>query len=337
MSKKRLAFLLGITPNLSFAAGNVALSINKYMTMQDYDIVIYYTKLEKKDLLAFSKIPHVVLKQFNLPESFIQTMLNKIPEESRFRSRNHLMCFSHFEVFSLLNKYQNVAWIDVDTSIQRDLSSIVKYTPLGISPDTPWTVGNQFSHNIDGYDMNREGHCTAVMVVNDTLPYKKIHKWLYDKAIKYADCIVNPDQAIISIMLQEFNITPNLMDLDEWQCISWKDKANLARIVHFGNERKVWKDINVCNAFPEWYRTHMEWLRLGGSDFDQSKVSPHNILGSLDHFDQIIKEDHKEQITKQKQKIYLFGLPILKIIKTSKKVQIYLFSFIPFLKLKVNH
>ena len=77
MSKKRLAFLLGITPNLSFAAGNVALSINKYMTMQDYDIVIYYTKLEKKDLLTFSKIPHVVLKQFNLPESFIQTMLNR--------------------------------------------------------------------------------------------------------------------------------------------------------------------------------------------------------------------------------------------------------------------
>ena len=30
--KKKLAFLLGITPNLAFAAGNVALGINKYMS-----------------------------------------------------------------------------------------------------------------------------------------------------------------------------------------------------------------------------------------------------------------------------------------------------------------
>ncbi len=333
MAKKKLAFLLGITSNLSFAAGNVALAINKYMTQQDYDIVIFYTQLDKDDIVAFQKIPHVVLKQFNLPEDFVQIMLNKMPETSRFRSRNHLMCFCHFEVFSLLDEYQNVVWIDVDTSIQRDLSGIVNYKPFGISPDTPWTVGNQFSHPIEGYDMEREGHCTAVMVVSDTLPYKKIHKWLYEKAIEYADCIVNPDQAIISIMLQEFNIVPNLMDLDEWQCIAWKDKANLARIVHFGNERKVWKDVNICNAFPEWYRTHLEWLKLGGSDFNQKNVDPHNILGALDSFDKLM---NLQNDVKHKQRVYLFGIPILKITKTAKKINIYLFSFIPFCKVKMK-
>lgn len=334
-SKKKLAFLLGITPNLAFAAGNVALSINKHMKSSDYDIVIYYTDLPDKDIQAFNKINHVVLKQFNLPEKFVQTMLQKMPTGSRFKSRNHLMCFAHFEVFPLLDIYENVAWIDVDTSIQRDLSNIVRYTPFGISPDTPWTVGNQFSRPIEEYDMDITGHCTAVMIVNDSLPYQKIHSWLYEQAEKYADALINPDQAIISIMLQAFNITPKLMPLDEWQCISWKEKAHIARIVHFGNARKVWKDTNMCNAFPEWYRTHLEWLNLGGSDFKKNQISPHNILGTLDHFDKLTTQNPDKQSGYAKKKIYLFGfIPLIKINRQPSKTKYYLFSCIPFLKFK---
>lgn len=336
MKKKKLAFLLGITPNLSFAAGNVALSLNKHMKMQDYDIVIYYTELPQKDIEVFMYIPHVVLKQFNFPENFVETMLAKIPEKSRFRSLNHLMCFSHFEVFPLLAEYENVVWLDADTSIQRDLSDIVKFAPLGITPDTPWTVGDQFSHPIAGYNMDIEGHCTAVLIVNDTLPYNKIHSWLYDKAIEYADVIVNPDQAIFSIMFQEFNIIPNLMPLEEWQCISWRNEASIARIVHFGAEKKVWNNINVCNAFPEWYRTHLEWLQLGGSDFDQTKIDPHNTLGTLDAFDKI--NSNQSLLQKyHKTKYYLFGfLPIWKIKASSTKIWHYLLCFIPFLKIKIK-
>ena len=106
--KKKLAFLLGITPNLAFAAGNVALGINKYMSDDDYDIVIYYTELAQNDLEVFSKVPHVILRQFSLPEDFINTMMKKLPSQSRFRSNYRLMCFAHFEVFPLLKEYQNV-------------------------------------------------------------------------------------------------------------------------------------------------------------------------------------------------------------------------------------
>lgn len=324
--KKNLAFLLGITPNLSFAAGNVSLAINRHMKTQDYDIVIYYTDLKENDINAFKKIPHVRLVKFNLPEDFISEMLQKIPDSSRFKSRNHLMCFCHFEVFPLLDEYKHVAWIDVDTSIQRDLSDIVKFSPFGVGPDTPWTVGNQFSHDIEGYDMKREGHCTAVMVVEDSLPYKQIYNWLYEKALEYADCIVNPDQAIISIMLQEFNIKPQLMNVEEWQCISWRREAPWARIVHFGSNKKVWNNINVCNAFPEWYRVHLDWLDLGGSDFDRSHIDVHNILGTLDEFDRLTVWSVK--------KIRLFGITFLKIKENYYRKVYYLFSLIPLISIR---
>lgn len=188
--KKKLAFLLGITPNLAFAAGNVALGINKYMSDDDYDIVIYYTELAQNDLEVFSKVPHVILRQFNLPEDFINTMMKKLPSQSRFRSKYRLMCFAHFEVFPLLKEYQNVAWLDADTAIQKDLSTIIDYAkPFGITRDTPWMVADQFTRRVEGYKMDIEGHCTAVMVVNDSLPYMQIYKWLYEKAVEYADCI----------------------------------------------------------------------------------------------------------------------------------------------------
>ena len=340
VGKKKLAFLLGITPNLAFAAGNVALSLNRHMSMSDYDIVVYYTELSDKDKEALSKIPHVRLVSFRLPKTFIQTMLANMPNKSRFKSENHLMCFSHFEVFPLLDEYENVAWLDVDTSIQRDLSDIINFKPFGITADEPWTVGNQFSHPIDGYDMNRMGHCTAVMLVNDSLPYKQIHKWLYEKAVFYADSILNPDQAIISIMLQHFNVKVNFMPLEEWQCISWRNGANTARIVHFGNSNKVWSNINVCNAFPEWYRTHLEWLELGGSDFDQKYISPHNVLGALNRLDEFFNEEKKKKnkLIEKIEKIYLFKkIPLYKIKRKGSVRTDYLFGVLPIVRRKKKY
>jgi len=338
--KKKLAFLLGITPNLAFAAGNVALSLNHHMSMSEFDIVIYYTDLNDNDKNALSKIPHVRLVPFRLPKVFIQTMLDNMPNKSRFKSENHLMCFSHFEVFPLLDEYENVAWLDVDTSIQRDLSSIVNFKPFGITADDPWTVGNQFSRPIDEYDMNRTGHCTAVMVVNDSLPYRQIHKWLYEKAVYYADSILNPDQAIISIMLQHFNIEVNFMPLEEWQCISWRNYANIARIVHFGNSNKIWHNTNVCNAFPEWYRTHLEWLELGGSDFGQKYISPHNILGALNRLDEFFNEEKKEKnkLIEKVKKIYLFKkIPLYKIKQKGNVRTDYLFGLLPIIRRKKKY
>lgn len=329
--KKRLAFLLGITPNLAFAAGNVALGINKYMTDQEYDIVIYYTDLADHDIEAFQKIPHVVLKQFNLPEDFITQMLEKMPE-GRFKSRNHLNCFAHFEVFPLLETYKNVVWIDADTCIQGDLSDITALGPFGVSPDTPWSVGDQFSVPVNGYNMKKEGYCTAVMMVNDTLPYQKIYPWLYEKAVQYADRLVNPDQAILALAIEAFNIEPTLIDVNVWQCLPYKESAPTAKIVHFGTGRKVWNDAHLTASFPEWYRNHLMWLSLGGSDFSHQAIQCKNAFNLLKEFDRL---KARQNVPFKSKKYYLFGfLPLFKIKQKYYKSHYFLFSHLPILKIK---
>ena len=331
-NKKKLAFLFGFTPNLSFAAANAAIGINRYMTMHDYDIVMYYTDLPEQDIKAFQKIPHVILKKFNLPKEFVDVMLKNLPNASRFKSVNHLMCFCHFEVFPLLEKYETVVWNDVDIGVQGDLSGILDYGPLGLCPDTPWKVIDQFTQNISGFKMDIPAYCSGVMVVKDSLPYKEIYSWLYSKAIEYSKYLINPDQSIINLMLQQFNLKPKEVPLSGYNCISWREDANIAKIVHFGTEQKVWNNTNICNSFPEWYRTHLQWLSLGGSDFDQSKITPRNPRGALDYLDKITTENDK----KQRYSIYLWGIPLLKIVRKSTKIIVKLFSFIPFLKIKIK-
>lgn len=327
MKKKKIAFLFGFTPNLAFAAGNAALSINRHISIKDYDIVMYYTDLPEQDKQALQKIPHVRLKQFNLPQSFIEHMLTFIPTQSRFRTKNHLMCFCHFEVFALLDEYENVIWNDVDIGVQGDLSDILEYTPFGLTPDTPWKVRDQFTQNISGYNMDLPAYCSSVMIANDTLEYRKIHKWLYEKAIQYAPFLVNPDQAIINLMLQQFHLSPQIIPLEEYNCISWREDANIAKIAHFGTEKKVWNDTNICNSFPEWYRTHLTWLALGGSDFDRSKITPRNPRGALDYLDKLMSQEKKET----KQYVLFKCLPVLKIKTNHHKTTYYLFGIIPLL------
>lgn len=310
-AKKPLAFLLGITKNLAFAAGNVALSINKYMPNEVYDILVYYTELEESDMNALQRIPNIRLVRFELPEPFVRTMLTRIPAESRFRDVNHLMAFCHFEAFSLLDHYINVAWLDADVAVQANLKDIVDFCPFGMSLDTPWTVQNNFTQPIDGYQMGISGFCTAVMVVNDTLPYRKLHKWCYEKAIEYADRLITADQGIINLALQEFAMAPKPMPLEKWQCISWKDEANVASIVHFGTSSKVWNETNICNAFPEWYRMHLQWLALGGNDFDQGKIHPRNPLPALNEFDRI--RDHAHSASAERSNNDLAGEPFTQI------------------------
>ncbi len=304
--KKKLAFLFGFTPNLTFAAANAALGINRYISISDYDIIMLYTDLSDGDRAALEKIPHVKLVKFEFPDGFTAHMLANIPTESRFRTLNHLMCFAHFEVFKWLDEYENVVWNDVDIGVQGDLAGILNYAPFGLCKDTPWKVVNQFTGPIPGWEMDIDAYCSGVMIANDSLPYKQMYDFCYGRAIEYAKYLINPDQSIINLMLQQFNIVPRIVPLEEYNCISWRDDANVAKIVHFGTEQKVWNNTNICNAFPEWYRTHLQWLAMGGGDFDRSKITPRNCRGALDTFD---------KMSADKTRTYkLFGfLPILSI------------------------
>lgn len=263
-NKKNLACLVAVSDNLAFAAGNIAISLNRYMKM-DYDLLVYTSGMGEKDKAVLNALPHTRVVEYEFEPDFLNYMMTKLPPNCRFKDERKLMRFCHYEAFKLLEDYRNVVWIDADMSVQADLSGILEYVPFGMTLDTPWKVGNQFIAPIEGFDMEKDAYCSGIMMLNEALPYQAIYKWLFEKTKVYAPRMKNGDQAIINLMIQEFRLCPVVMPLEEYQCIYTKKEGISAKVVHFGTDKKVWNDNIILNCYPEWYRVYNEWVSLGGS------------------------------------------------------------------------
>lgn len=287
MEKKALVYLLVASENIIFAAANVAISLNKYLKDQDFDILIYHTGLSENNKQALEKIPHVRLHQFEFPSGFEQFMLsNKGLPQGRWRNKNSLLALAHYEVFNLLNYYKVAVWLDVDMSIQGDISELTSYIPFAMAKDlnwnSVWKVRDQFTQDIPGYDMDADSYISACIVVSDNLPnYQNLASICYDMTKKYAKYLKNPDQAIFSLIFQKYNIIPKELPWNDFVCHAHHDAASLAKIVHFGTDQKVWNDSLLFRCFPEWFRTHLVWLSLGGDDFDRTMISSRSVYAEL--------------------------------------------------------
>lgn len=276
-NKKNLACLVAVSDNLAFAAGNIAISLNRYMKM-DYDLLVYTSGMGETDKRVLNALPHTKVVEYEFEPDFLNYMMTKLPPNCRFKDERKLMRFCHYEAFKLLDEYRNVVWIDADMSVQADLSGILEYGPFGITLDTPWKVGNQFIAPIEGFDMEKDAYCSGIMMLNEALPYREIYQWLFAKTKVYAPRMKNGDQAIINLMIQQFRLSPVVMPLEEYQCIYTKKEGISARVVHFGTDKKVWNDNNILNCYPEWYRVYKEWVALGGSPCESmEKLDPASI------------------------------------------------------------
>lgn len=285
--KKKLAFLLAATSDLLFAAANVAIGLNKHVSEADFDIMIYANGGEAADLVALRRIDHVTVVDYQLDAAFVATMMAAAQEGSRLaQTPGHLLTFAHFETFALLETHRQVVWLDVDVLVQGNIDEMLG-SAFAITLDDPWTVGANFLQPIEGYKMDAPGVCAAVIVVNDELPYATMRQWCFDMATNNAGVLKNADQGIFNLALQEFAIKPQLLPLLQWQCMAWRNESSLAKIIHFGGREKVWKEQLVCDAFPEWYNNHLEWLRLGGSPGQVQVSPPVNVLSRLRQLDEI--------------------------------------------------
>lgn len=269
--KKKFVFLVAVTPNIAFAAGNIAIALDKYMHDEEYDIIVYYTELPDRDIKALKNINRCIPIQFRPNAKLVDYLLLNLPDACPYKAVNKLMLLAHYEIFRLLDQYETAVWLDADILVQGNLRELSNYVPFGISQDTPWLIRDQFISPkticVEGYNIDKPAFCTAVMVANESLPYKKIYNWLIDKTYFYAADMKNVDQVTTNLMIEEFGLLPETLPLEKWQCMPWKREAFTAAIVHFGTSDKIWKSPELCHKFSEWYRNHLIWLQLGGSDF----------------------------------------------------------------------
>ena len=300
MKKKKNAIMIADTrPTL---IGNLLVQLKDTNDGLFDEAIIYYNKLNEKDKkIMESLMPCKFIKfDYELPAN-----IKKLPAFEKFSP----LMFARYYMFDLLNEYETITWLDTDVLICGKLDSIIDKAkengmsanfedPVNKSYKVTDTVRTSFKTPLFNYDMTRYNMSSGLITIADTLKnYDKMTKWCFDKTIEYADYLVLPDQGILNILIQEFNIDVSSVGENGAYCFypSYRRDASNAKIVHAWGARKFWKSWYLFKTYPKWYEYYNEWLKLGGSNCfgtikpDASVVIP-MYKPNIEYFSQVLED-----------------------------------------------
>jgi glycosyltransferase involved in cell wall biosynthesis len=254
MDKKNCAIVFGITRDYTFALANVLIGMKRHCKIFWDDIVVFHTGLSADNQKLLNGIMPCSFVDFKNNE-WCKKVMDAVPP-----NRYSIATFFRYECFNLLKSYRKVIWSDVDILVQADFSDILKYGEASgyacaISHEfTP--VEANFSRLIDGYDMFIPTRNAGFLLLSDKLlKHGDLAKWCYEMTIEYADILRMSDQGILNLMLQDFAIEPEELDIFKYQCFTdWNQAldASVSAIIHAYSPRKFWNNHDVKVRFPEW-------------------------------------------------------------------------------------
>lgn len=270
MKKKNAIMISDTRPSL---IGNLLVQLVETNEGLFDEAIIYYDKIDENDMYLMNKIMpcRFIHFQYDLPK--------EVKELPAFKKFSPLM-FSRYFMFDLLKEYETVTWLDTDILICGKLDNIIKMAKIGgmsanfedpknKSYKQTDTVKTSFINPLNNYDMNKYNMSSGLITVSDNLPnFEKMTKWCFDKTIELANNLVLPDQGVLNILIQEFNINVKCVGENGAYCFypTYKRDASKAKIVHSWGARKFWKSWYLYNQYPKWKEYYQKWIKMGGSD-----------------------------------------------------------------------
>jgi len=268
MSKKELAIVFGITSNLTFALGNVLIGLKKYSPHFADEIIVFHDGIIANNKKILNSIIPCRFIDYEFP----------IKDTSMFYqfSINHFskLAYSRYECFYLLNEFKKVIWLDVDILIQKDISGLEKFGETGFGILAPlakdFKIIDQFLKPLDHYDMGRKAYSSGTLILQDNLVnFDKMKDWCYEKTIEYADRLYLPDQAILNLLIQEFDIKVSEINLENYCCHPHQKNRKNAYILHSYWPEKFWN----FHPVKEWYENYEQWVKMGGTPTKTKKAN----------------------------------------------------------------
>jgi len=258
--KKQLAVVLGSTGNMAFAVANVVIALKKHFK-PDFDLIIYCDN-------AFSESDRNLISAI-IPANFIEYKYF-VGEKEKFDSttinRFTTLAFSRYECFRLLDKYKKTVWLDIDLLIRNDISHLINiddndialYYRLGV-------LKNEFliPLEIEGCNLDVKSFNSGVIVFSDSIKNNHdLADWCYKKTVEYAPHLKCPDQAIINLLIQVFNLKTKQLDVN-FNCHPAYPESKYAAVLHPYSLEKFWNFYN----YKEWNENYKQWLKMGGSPY----------------------------------------------------------------------
>lgn len=304
--KKKNAIMIADTR--SALIGNLLVQLQETNEGLFEEAIIYYEKLDNNDKKVIEKImPCRFIKfDYHLPDS-----VSKLPAFDKFSP----LMFARYYMFDLLDEYETITWIDTDVLITGKLDPIIEKARInGMSANfedkenksykNTDTMRTSFIRPMSEYDMTKYNMSSGLITVCDNLKnYKEMTKWCFEKTIEYADNFVLPDQAVLNMLIQDYDIDVACVGEHGAYCFypSYNRDASKAKIVHAWGARKFWRSWYLFKTYPKWYEYYQKWLKLGGSDiFGEIKPDISVVIPTYktkgDYFELVLKDLLIEQV-----------------------------------------
>lgn len=188
------------------------------------------------------------------------------------------MVFCKYECFKLLADYECVIWTDYDVVIVDDLSELKIKTVNGIRMDI--SKGSLVSESFKGdvklvlgnYNLTQEGISMGIFCLfNNLSNIQDVYDFCIKYTKKFAPYLFLPEQAIINLMLQRFNIDVSLnAPLGKKYTVHPVHDKNIrdVKIYHSYGQPKFWNGLYN----KTWEKNYKKWIRMGGTPYKDRTI-----------------------------------------------------------------
>jgi lipopolysaccharide biosynthesis glycosyltransferase len=187
------------------------------------------------------------------------------------------MVFCKYECFNLLDEYRTVIWTDYDVVFNKDIGELLLPVPSGfrLTQDISNSVGSMFFKDIDStikkYNLDILGICLPIFVFFDNMDkYNEYYEYCLSQTEKYAQYLYFPEQCIINLLIQDYNIQIETIDFRIYSAHPYREIiTEETKIIHAYGHPKFWN--GLYNAV--WEKNYKIWVNMGGSKFYCRKIS----------------------------------------------------------------
>lgn len=254
--KRPLAFVLGITADMAFAAACVLRGVARFPPSDDFDVLIFHDGLPRADRARLAGLGAREFVRYECPAA----IRAGIPADS-LRAFS-AMVYAKYECFALLERYACVIWLDADVLVRGELRTLLARSATGAAfAREHKPLGFNFSASIAGFDMEAPFFNAGVFGISDSLTgWEQARDWLIAATARHAAALVMGEQGILNLWLQHRGVEPCSL-LPEYNVFRHREDAATGRLVHAVGHHKPWMDFGDA----QWNADYAHWLALGGT------------------------------------------------------------------------
>lgn len=252
---------IGVTSDLAFAACVTFINFAKHHATSGVTFYLY----SDRNLEMFVR----PLKDLGL-DVVARKYKATVPSKYLWRSKSVAyfspLVLSKFEAFELLERHDEVLWLDYDIIIVSPFLEVLGNRTHDIS-FVPATFESNFlsAENLPPGLSGSVGMSAGFIHLNQppTQP-TAILSDLYRTYVEHYDNLYMPEQAVFGIVIGRRNLRVRFLD-ELTYCSDLSDvRGHGVRVVHCPGPKKFWNGVQS----REWNENYDQWLKIGGTPFN---------------------------------------------------------------------